>query len=285
MRAGAAAVRCWGRRTSRRSSSAARNAVAWAWPRELAALAKQLSARSFGPATAKYRELGTASNLLVFNRLHALPTRNFQQGSFEAAEALSPESLSASREQDACFLRGLYDRLRAHLPAGSHVRRAADPRRADRIRKPVRPGQPVRHRRCRRGAGGLAPLRPVGPGHDQPGRHRGVRDGVRRTRAAGCALAAVRRRTKRCCGASNWSAAAKAWETPWPQGSRRLAEQIGQGSLDFAPQVKGLELPGYEPRALQTMALGLAVGTRGADHNRSSAYEVDFSAQRRPPPI
>jgi aldehyde:ferredoxin oxidoreductase len=27
------------------------------------------------------------------------------------------------------------------------------------------------------------------------------------------------------------------------------------------------------------MALGLAVGTRGADHNRSGAYEVDFSAR------
>jgi aldehyde:ferredoxin oxidoreductase len=41
--------------------------------------------------------------------------------------------------------------------------------------------------------------------------------------------------------------------------------------------VKGLEIPGYEPRALQTMALGFAVGTRGADHNRSGAYQVDFS--------
>ena len=36
-------------------------------------------------------------------------------------------------------------------------------------------------------------------------------------------------------------------------------------------------MPGYEPRALQTMALGFAVGARGADHNRSGAYEVDFS--------
>jgi aldehyde:ferredoxin oxidoreductase len=27
------------------------------------------------------------------------------------------------------------------------------------------------------------------------------------------------------------------------------------------------------------MALGLAVGTRGADHNRSGAYEIDFSQQ------
>jgi aldehyde:ferredoxin oxidoreductase len=61
------------------------------------------------------------------------------------------------------------------------------------------------------------------------------------------------------------------------EGSRRVAEVIGQGSIAFAPQVKGLEIPGYEPRALQTMALGFAVGARGADHNRSGAYEVDFS--------
>jgi aldehyde:ferredoxin oxidoreductase len=40
-----------------------------------------------------------------------------------------------------------------------------------------------------------------------------------------------------------------------------------------------MEIPGYEPRALQTMALGFAVGSRGADHNRSGAYEVDFSAR------
>ena len=43
--------------------------------------------------------------------------------------------------------------------------------------------------------------------------------------------------------------------------------------------VKGLEMPGYEPRSLKTMALGLAVSTRGACHNRSSAYEADFSAR------
>ncbi|NOT26182.1 MAG: aldehyde:ferredoxin oxidoreductase, partial [Acidobacteria bacterium] len=61
------------------------------------------------------------------------------------------------------------------------------------------------------------------------------------------------------------------------EGSRRAAEAIGHHSIAFAPQVKGLEMPGYEPRALQTMALGFAVGARGADHNRSGAYEVDFS--------
>ena len=41
--------------------------------------------------------------------------------------------------------------------------------------------------------------------------------------------------------------------------------------------MKGLELPGYEPRTLHAMALGLAVNARGADHNRSGAYEADLS--------
>ena len=63
------------------------------------------------------------------------------------------------------------------------------------------------------------------------------------------------------------------------EGTRRAAAVIGGDAPDFAPHVKGLELPGYEPRALQTMALGFAVGSRGADHNRSGAYEVDFSAR------
>jgi aldehyde:ferredoxin oxidoreductase len=63
------------------------------------------------------------------------------------------------------------------------------------------------------------------------------------------------------------------------QGSRHAAGVVGAGSIDFAPQVKGLELPGYEPRTLQSMALGLAVNARGADHNRSGAYEADLSGE------
>jgi aldehyde:ferredoxin oxidoreductase len=63
------------------------------------------------------------------------------------------------------------------------------------------------------------------------------------------------------------------------EGSRAAAAEVGQGSEAFAPHVKGMELPGYEPRALQAMALGLAVNARGADHNRSGAYEADLSGR------
>src|SRR6516165_12230639 len=71
----------------------------WSDPEQLIELSRSLSTKSFGPATAKYRELGTATNLLTFNRLSALPTRNFQAGSFESAVELAPESLSLARQR------------------------------------------------------------------------------------------------------------------------------------------------------------------------------------------
>jgi len=61
------------------------------------------------------------------------------------------------------------------------------------------------------------------------------------------------------------------------EGSRRAALQVGNASEYWAMHVKGLEMPGYEPRSLKSMALGLAVSPRGACHNRSGAYEADFS--------
>src|SRR5580698_10167740 len=76
----------------------------WAHPRELTEYSRNLSQRSFGPATAKYRELGTATNLLTFNRLGALPTRNFQSGTFDGAVSISPEQLRTthSRTRATC---------------------------------------------------------------------------------------------------------------------------------------------------------------------------------------
>ena len=43
---------------------------------------ENLHKKSLGPATEKYRTLGTISNLSVFNRLNVLPSYNFQQTKF-----------------------------------------------------------------------------------------------------------------------------------------------------------------------------------------------------------
>src|SRR5215475_5284529 len=61
------------------------------------AAARDLRARSFGPATAKYRELGTLANLLAFNAISTLPTRNFQAATFAGAPRLAAEELAELR--------------------------------------------------------------------------------------------------------------------------------------------------------------------------------------------
>jgi len=50
------------------------------------------------------------------------------------------------------------------------------------------------------------------------------------------------------------------------EGTRRAAEHIGKGAEDYAIQVKGLELPAYEPRAVKGYGLILATSNIGASH-------------------
>jgi aldehyde:ferredoxin oxidoreductase len=246
----------------------------YADPKGVTALSRDLSKRSMGPATAKYRELGTATNLLVFNRFGALPTRNFQSGTFAEAESISPQALSESRgkTRSSCvtctigcehiygFAGGKGGTVRMEyesLFALGSLCGVGDPDAVLRAAK-----------RCDElgldtiSAGGTIAfaMECVERGWlDAPWLRFG--DGGAMLRA----IDLIGRRE----GIGNLLA----------DGSRRAAAVIGHDSIAFAPQVKGLEIPGYEPRALQTMALGFAVGARGADHNRSGAYEVDFSDQ------
>jgi aldehyde:ferredoxin oxidoreductase len=243
--------------------------VEWAHPRELTELSRSLSKRSLGPATAKYRELGTATNLVTFNRFGSLPTRNFQSGEFEEAANLSPEELGAVRGKTragcvACTIG--CEHIYGHGKAAVRVEYES--------------------------LFALGSLCGVGDSEAVLNSSRRCDELGLDTISAGGTIAFAME-----CAERGWI------DEPWlrfgsgdavlraleligarkgigdllAEGSRRAALTIGHNSIAIAPQVKGLEIPGYEPRALQTMALGFAVGARGADHNRSGAYEVDFS--------
>lgn len=54
----------------------------------------------------------------------------------------------------------------------------------------------------------------------------------------------------------------------WSQGTRAIAKTI-PGSKDFAIQVKGMELPAYDPRCSKGIALAYATSDRGGCHLRS----------------
>jgi aldehyde:ferredoxin oxidoreductase len=241
----------------------------WAQPEDLVRLSRDLSRRSFGPATAKYRELGTAANLLTLNRFGALPTRNFQSGTFDHASSLSPAELGAR-----------YSRVRASCTActigcehlyeleGNDVRVEYESLFALGALCGVGDGAAVLRASRRCDEAGIDTISAGGTiAFAMECVDRGLLDAEWLTFGSGDAVLTAIDLIARREGIGDLLA----------EGSRRAAIAVGQQSLAFAPQVKGLEIPGYEPRALQTMALGFAVGSRGADHNRSGAYEVDFS--------
>ncbi|RLI42557.1 aldehyde ferredoxin oxidoreductase [Candidatus Bathyarchaeota archaeon] len=59
------------------------------------------------------------------------------------------------------------------------------------------------------------------------------------------------------------------------EGVKRASEKVGKGSEHFAMHNKGLELPGYDLRGLKASALGFNTSTRGGCHLRSSMYDFD----------
>ena len=50
------------------------------------------------------------------------------------------------------------------------------------------------------------------------------------------------------------------------EGTRRAAQVIGKGSLEYAMEVKGQEIPAQDGRAQQSMGLAHVTSSRGADH-------------------
>jgi len=250
----------------------------WARPKELFALAESVSEASLGPATAKYRDLGTVANLLLFNRLGTLPTRNFRQGSFEGAHAIAPESLTLERREALRTCSGCTIGCEhIYHPGG-----ARDGASAGGVRLEYEsvfalgslcgiddPDVVARasHRCDELGLDTISTGGTIAFAMECV--ERGLLDAPGLEFGDGRALLETIDQIAHRTGVGAWLA----------EGSRKLAQRIGRGSIAFAPQVKGLEMPGYEPRVLQTMALGLAVGPRGADHNRSGAYDVDFSEQ------
>ena len=59
------------------------------------------------------------------------------------------------------------------------------------------------------------------------------------------------------------------------EGVKRASDRI-EGSSDFAMHVKGLELPGYDPRGMKGQALTYAVADRGGCHLRSSTLKTEL---------
>lgn len=231
--------------------------------------AKDLRTRSFGPATKKYRELGTLANLLAFNAISTLPTRNFQSATFAEAPMISAEELAESRSvaRNSCASCTIGCEHIYATEGGTKVRVEYENVFALGSMCGVSDPDHVLEASARCDALGLDTISAGGTiAWAMECVDRGLLDAPWLRFGDGSALLRVLDEI----GARTGLGALLA------EGSRRAAEVVGQGSSAFAPHVKGMEMPGYEPRTMQSMALGLAVNARGADHNRSGAYEADL---------
>ncbi|MQA14269.1 MAG: aldehyde:ferredoxin oxidoreductase [Pseudonocardiaceae bacterium] len=234
--------------------------------------ARDLRERSFGQATAKYRELGTLANLLAFNAINTLPTRNFTAATFTDAPRLAAEDLAEARgvARNSCASCTIGCEHIYQTKGGGQARVEYENVFALGPMCGVSDPDDVLAASARCDELGLDTISAGGTiAWAMECAERGLIDAPWLRFGDGAALLRALDEIGSGEGLGELLA----------QGSRRAAELVGGGSEDFAPHVKGLELPGYEPRTLQAMALGLAVNARGADHNRSGAYEADLSGE------
>jgi aldehyde:ferredoxin oxidoreductase len=248
---------------------------------KLIELCLALYEKAQGPATEKYRILGTPANVLALNRIACLPTRNWQQATFEGAEKVSGEymlehhvtnivacsSCPIACDHNCTVQQGPYAGATTSIdyeslyalgpncgidsfPAIIKACELCDQYGIDTISTGVTIGWVME---CY---------------------ERGLI-----TKKATHGLEAKFGNQDAVIQLIHLTAQRHGFGALLALGVKKASEKLGKGSEHFAMHVKGLELPGYDIRGLKTAALGWAVAARGGCHNKSGAYDPDISGE------
>jgi aldehyde:ferredoxin oxidoreductase len=243
---------------------------------------KMIHERMKGPATKKYKTLGTPQNVLVLNSLSALATRNFTNAQFEGAEKVSGEYLNEHyvKKIVGCATCGMRCDHIAVVPEGPY---AGSTSRlefeclwsmgplcgVDRLDAIIEAMRIVNEY----GMDGISIGVVVAFAMDCY--EHGVitkeqTDGIDLSFGNAEALIAIIHKIGKREG---WLGNILA------EGVAKAAELIGGDAWKYACHIKGLELPGYDLRTLKTAALGFSVSFRGACHLRNGAYSPDVKGK------
>lgn len=243
---------------------------------------KMIYERMKGPATKKYKTLGTPQNVLVLNSLQALATNNFTNSQFEGAQKVSGEYLNEHyvKKIVGCATCGMRCDHIAVVPEGPY--QGATSRLefeclwsmgplcgVDRLDAIIEAMRIVNEY----GMDGISIGVVVAFAMDCY--EHGVitkeqTDGIDlRFGNAEALIAIIHKIGKR----EGWLGNILA------EGTEKAAELIGGDAYKYACHIKGLELPGYDLRTLKTAALGFSVSFRGACHLRNGAYSPDVKGK------
>ncbi len=250
-------------------------------PTEFMDMVKEFHERMKGPATQKYRTLGTVENILINNTLYCMPTRNYSSARFEDAEKVSGEAVNENYVAkiiacNSCPMRCEHETVIREGPYKGTMARieyeslwALGPycgvNRLDAIIKAAEIcnyyGMDAQSAGVTIGFAMECHEKGILSHEDLGGidAHFGNADAL---------IALVEKMGKR-----------EGIGEILADGVKVAAKKIGKDSEKLAQQIKGLEVTGYDLRCLKTAALSFAVSFRGADHTRSSAYSVDLKGK------
>ncbi len=281
----------WGSKKLKAVSVRGTKGVVVADPETLMKLSFDITQQAQGPYTVKYRVLGTATSVLKMNAMGLLPTRNFQQGVFEMADRVSGEYLDEhfkikkiacaqcpiACEQVSAAKQGMYAGARTGIEYECLF--ANGPNLGIGDLNAVIKLIDIADR-----GGQDAMSQGVTISWAMESFERGVftkedfksakyPDGFEPNFGNGEAAVALAEMIRDREGIGDLLAEGTRIA------SRRVDAERGTESYKWAMNIKGLENPGYDARALKTFSVGLAAGTRGGCHNRSAAYDPDIQGE------
>jgi aldehyde:ferredoxin oxidoreductase len=250
-------------------------------PDEFLELVKEFHERMKGPATKKYRTLGTPENVLVHNALHCMPTRNYNNAHFEGAEKVSGEYLNARYVAkviacSSCAMRCEHICVVNEGPyKGATARVEYEPLWAmgpycgiDRLDAVIKGCELCNYYGMDSISAGVIVAFAMDCFENGILTVKDL-DGIEARFGNHEAMLKLIEKIGKREGIGNILA----------EGVKIAAEKIGKGAEKLAQHIKGVEVTGYDLRCLKTAALGYAVSFRGADHNRHGAYAFDVKGK------
>jgi aldehyde:ferredoxin oxidoreductase len=250
-------------------------------PDEFMDMVKEFHERMKGPATQKYRTLGTPENVLVHNALYCMPTRNYNNAHFENADKVSGEVLNEKFVAkiigcSSCAMRCEHEVVIPEGPyKGTMTRMEYETLWAmgpycgiDRLDTIIKGMELANYYGMDAISAGVI------AGFAMDCYEKGILsqadlDGIDARFGNSEALLQLLEKMGTREGIGDVLA----------EGVRIAGQKIGKGAEKLAQHIKGLEVTGYDLRCLKTAALGFAVSFRGADHNRHGAYAFDVKGK------
>lgn len=257
------------------------NDVKIAKPDEFMEFVKEFHERMKGPATKKYRTLGTPENVLVHNALQCMPTRNYNNASFEGAEKVSGEALNERFVAkiiacSSCAMRCEHICVVPEGPyKGTMTRMEYEPLWAlgpycgvDRLDAIIKGMNLCNYYGIDGISAGVIVAFAMDCYENGLLTEKSI-DGIDARFGNYEALVGLLEKIGKREGIGDILA----------EGVKIAGEKIGNGAEKLAQHIKGVEATGYDLRSLKTAALGYAVSFRGADHNRHGAYAFDVKGK------